>query len=125
MKSLPCKREVNRRYRSAAPLRLYVTQEVIEAVQKASDHKEAERVYYAENQDTIEAEKASQRRQAAQQTAEAAALKISAFTAQPENPAERHKRFNTGLPTDVWSLVLEMLCPDSLDIVHSPSVVAR
>ena len=126
LRDLACERVRNPHYRSAAPMRMYDTQEVQDAVQKA----EADKVYREHRKDSIEAERLARQKDKAKQKANLAAQACSQFfkkatPSQDSIDGTHGSHIPTKLPSDVWSVVLEKLCPSELSAIEGPSVIAR
>ena len=123
LSTLACQLKTNPHYRSAAPMRLYDTEEVQEAVQKA----EADKVYREEHRDTVEAEKLAKQKNAAKQKADAAAQACAQFPRKLDSYQDFAQGCHqpTKLPLDVWGSILEKLCPASLSALEGPSTIAR
>lgn len=126
LRDLPCERVRNPHYRSAAPMRMYDTQEVQDAVRKA----EADKVYREHHKDSIEAERLAGQKDKAKQKADLAAQACSQFCkksipSQASIDSTPDSHIPTKLPSDVWSVVLEKLCPSELSAIEGPSVIAR
>ena len=123
LSTLACQLKTNPHYRSAAPMRLYDTEEVQEAVQKV----EADKQYREEHRETLEAEKLAKQKEAAKQKTDAAAQACAQFSKKssgsPDFPQGSHQ--TTKLPLDVWGNILEKLCPASLSALEGPSTIAR
>ncbi|KAL3136382.1 hypothetical protein ABBQ38_005639 [Trebouxia sp. C0009 RCD-2024] len=123
LRTLACQLVTNPHYRSAAPMRMYDTQEVQDAVQQEAANKQ----YLKDHKDKIEAEKTASQKEAAKKKAASAAQACAQFS---EIPTRREglsygSHHSTKLPLDVWSSILEKLCPPSLSALEGPSTVAR
>ncbi|KAL3147319.1 hypothetical protein ABBQ32_002804 [Trebouxia sp. C0010 RCD-2024] len=123
LRTLACQLVTNPHYRSAAPMRMYDTQEVQEAVQQEA----ANRQYLKDHKDKIEAEKTASQKEAAKKKAASAAQACAQFSEIPTSREglSRGSHHSTKLPLDVWSSILEKLCPPSLSALEGPSTVAR
>ena len=123
LSTLACQLKNNPHYRRAAPMRLYDTEEVQEAVQKA----EADKQYREEHRDTIAAEKLAKQKEAAKQKANAAAQACTHFSKKSISIQDfaQGSHQTTKLPLDVWGSILEKLCPISFSALEGPSTIAR
>lgn len=123
LRTLDCERVRNPHYRSAAPMRLYDTEEVQEAVRNA----QARKAYREEFPEIVAAEKLTKQKEIAKEKSEVAAQACAQFS---QNSACRQEpdaaaRQSTKLPIDVWSVILQKLCPAKLTPLEGTSVIAR
>ena len=123
LSTLACELTTNPHYRNAAPMRLYDTQEVQEAVQKA----EADKRYREDHRDTIEAEKLAKQKEIAKQKADTAAQVCAQFSKVSKGSQDfaQGSYQPTKLPLDVWGSILDKLCPTALSALEAPSTIAR
>lgn len=118
-----CQRVTNPHFSSAAPMRLYDTCEVQEAMQKA----DADRMHHEQNQGTIQAERVVSQKAVAKHKSELAAQACATFSKKPTSSQSCTEASDDSnkLPLDVWIVILQKLCPTFLSVIEAPSTIAR